>query len=58
MIQQVCYETEIRRAQTPDKYNITFYLPSKFAKILGIHTGDFLKCQLQDNKLVVEKAII
>lgn len=56
MSQQI--QTEIRRAQTPDKYSITFCFPSKFAKISEIQKGDFLKCHIEDNKLVVEKAIL
>jgi hypothetical protein len=56
MSQQVYDETQVRRVQTPDEYSFTFCFPKTFARALGIHKGDFLKCQIQDNKLMVEKA--
>jgi hypothetical protein len=58
MSQQVFVQTQIRRVQTPDEYSFMFCFPKSFARALGIHKGDFLKSQLQDNKLVVEKAIL
>lgn len=58
MSQQVYDQTEIRRVQAPDGYSFTFCFPKTFARALGIHKEDFLKCQIQDNKLVVEKAIL
>jgi hypothetical protein len=58
MSQQVYDETQVRRVQTPDEYSFTFCFPKTFARALGIHKGDFLICQIQDNKLTVEKAHI
>lgn len=49
-------EKEIRRVQalTGDR-SFTFVLPKNFAIELGIGKGDFLKCYVENNKLIVEK---
>ncbi len=58
MSQQVYDETQVRRVQTPDEYSFTFCFPKTFARTLGIQKGDFLKCHIEDAKLIVEKAIL
>jgi bifunctional DNA-binding transcriptional regulator/antitoxin component of YhaV-PrlF toxin-antitoxin module len=49
-------EKEIRRVQalTGDR-SFTLVLPKAFAIELGIGKGDFLKCHVEGNKLVVQK---
>jgi hypothetical protein len=49
-------ENEVRRVQalTGDR-SFTFVLPKSFAIELGIGKGDFLKCHVENNRLVVEK---
>ncbi len=49
-------ENEIRRVQalTGDR-SFTFVLPKAFAIELGIGKGDFLKCHVENNRLVIEK---
>jgi bifunctional DNA-binding transcriptional regulator/antitoxin component of YhaV-PrlF toxin-antitoxin module len=48
---------EIRRTQalTGDR-SLTLVLPKQFAIELGITKGDFLKCHVESNRLIVEKA--
>jgi bifunctional DNA-binding transcriptional regulator/antitoxin component of YhaV-PrlF toxin-antitoxin module len=48
---------EIRRTQalTGDR-SLTLVLPKQFAIELGIAKGDFLKCHVESNRLIVEKA--
>ena len=50
---------EIRRAQalTGDR-SLTVVLPKQFATQLGIGKGDFLKCHVENNRLILEKAVI
>ena len=50
-------EIEIRRAQalTGDR-SLTVVLPKHFANQLRISKGDFLKCYVKDNRLILEKA--
>ena len=53
-----CYarESEIRRVQAlTGERSFTFVLPKTFAIELGIGKGDFLKCHIENDKLVVEK---
>lgn len=47
---------EIRKIQalTGDR-SFTFVLPKHFAIRLGIEKGDFLKCWINEDKLIVEK---
>jgi hypothetical protein len=49
-------ENQIRRVQalTGDR-SFTFVLPKMFAIELGIGKGDFLKCRIDGNRLVIEK---
>ena len=49
--------TEIRRVQAlQGERSLTLVLPKVFAIRLGIGKGDFLKCCIEDNRLIVEKA--
>jgi Antidote-toxin recognition MazE, bacterial antitoxin len=50
-------EIEIRRAQalTGDR-SLTVVLPKHFANQLGISKGDFLKCYIENNQLILQKA--
>ena len=50
-------EIEIRRAQalTGDR-SLTVVLPKQFANQLGIGKGDFLKCHVENDRLILEKA--
>lgn len=49
-------ENEITRIQAlTGERSFTFVLPKAFAVELGIGKGDFLKCHIEHNKLVVEK---
>ena len=49
-------ENEIRRVQAlTGERSFTFVLPKSFAIELGIGKGDFLKCHVENNRLVVEK---
>jgi hypothetical protein len=52
-------EIEIRRAQalTGDR-SLTVVLPKQFATQLGIGKGDFLKCRIENNRLILEKAVL
>jgi hypothetical protein len=52
-------EIEIRRAQalTGDR-SLTVVLPKQFAIQLGISKGDFLKCRVENHRLILEKAIV
>jgi antitoxin component of MazEF toxin-antitoxin module len=52
-------DNEIRTLQTlPDKRSFTLCVPKAFVRLLGIHKGDFLKCHVENNKLVVEDQFI
>ena len=47
---------EIRRVQAlQGDRSFTLVLPKEFAVRLGIGKGDFLKCSVDDRRLVVEK---
>jgi antidote-toxin recognition MazE-like antitoxin len=52
-------EIEIRRAQalTGDR-SLTVVLPKQFANQLRIGKGDFLKCHVENDRLILEKAIV
>lgn len=50
------YQTEIRRVQAlQGERSLTLVLPKQFAIELGIAKGDFLKCKIDGNRLIVEK---
>jgi len=47
---------EIRRLQAlTGERSLTLVFPKQFAIKLGIAKGDFLKCRLEGNRLIVEK---
>lgn len=47
---------ELRKVQAlQGEKSLTLVFPKEFAIRLGIGKGDFLKCSLEGNKLVVEK---
>jgi ABC-type lipoprotein release transport system permease subunit len=47
---------EVRRVQSlQGEKSFTIVLPKEFAVQLGIGKGDFLKCLVDNNKLIVEK---
>lgn len=47
---------EVRRVQAlTGLRSLTIVLPKQFAISLGIGKGDFLKCSLDGNRIVVEK---
>ena len=47
---------EIRRVQAlQGERSFTIVLPKEFAVGLGIGKGDFLKCSVEDRRLIVEK---
>lgn len=52
-------EIEIRRAQalTGDR-SLTVVLPKQLATQLGISKGDFLKCRVENDRLILEKAVV
>jgi antidote-toxin recognition MazE-like antitoxin len=52
-------EIEIRRAQalTGDR-SLTVVLPKQFANQLRIGKGDFLKCHVENDRLILEKAVV
>jgi bifunctional DNA-binding transcriptional regulator/antitoxin component of YhaV-PrlF toxin-antitoxin module len=51
------YKTEVRRVQAlQGERSFTLVFPKQFAIELGIGRGDFLKCHIEDNRLIVEKA--
>ena len=46
----------VRRVQAlTGERSLTIVLPKQFAICLGIGKGDFLKCSLDGNRIVVEK---
>jgi bifunctional DNA-binding transcriptional regulator/antitoxin component of YhaV-PrlF toxin-antitoxin module len=48
---------EIRKVQAlTGERSLTLVLPKAYATELGIEKGDFLKCHINDNKLILEKA--
>jgi hypothetical protein len=52
-------EIEIRKAQalTGDR-SLTVVLPKQFATQLGISKGDFLKCRIENDRLILQKAVL
>jgi bifunctional DNA-binding transcriptional regulator/antitoxin component of YhaV-PrlF toxin-antitoxin module len=51
------YKTEVRRVQAlQGERSFILVFPKQFAIELGIGRGDFLKCHIEDNRLIVEKA--
>jgi hypothetical protein len=49
-------EIEIRRLQAlTGERSLTLVFPKQFAIDLGIGKGDFLKCHVDGNRLIVEK---
>jgi hypothetical protein len=47
---------EVRRVQSlQGEKSFTIVLPKEFAVHLGIGKGDFLKCLVDSNRLIVEK---
>jgi hypothetical protein len=47
---------EVRRVQSlQGEKSFTIVLPKEFAVQLGIGKGDFLKCLVDKNRLIVEK---
>ena len=50
------YNLEIRRVQAlQGERSFTLVFPKEFAIELGVGKGDFLKCQVDGKRLVVEK---
>jgi hypothetical protein len=48
---------EIRKVQAlTGERSLTLVLPKTYAIELGIEKGHFLKCHIEDNKLILEKA--
>jgi hypothetical protein len=49
---------ELRRVQALQRErSFTLVFPKEFAVQLGIGKGDFLKCQVNGNRLIIEKVI-
>ena len=49
---------EIRKVQAlTGERSFTLVFPKHFAVELGVGRGDFLKCQINGNRLIVEKMI-
>jgi hypothetical protein len=49
---------ELRRVQAlQGERSFTLVFPKDFAVQLGIGKGDFLKCQVNGNRLIIEKVI-
>jgi hypothetical protein len=47
---------ELRRVQgLQGERSFTLVFPKEFATELGVGKGDFLKCQIDGNRLIVEK---
>jgi hypothetical protein len=47
---------EIRRVQAlQGERSLTLVFPKEFATELGVRKGDFLKCRIKDNSLIVNK---
>jgi bifunctional DNA-binding transcriptional regulator/antitoxin component of YhaV-PrlF toxin-antitoxin module len=47
---------ELRRVQAlQGERSFTLVFPKEFARELGVGKGDFLKCQVDKNRLIVEK---
>ncbi len=47
---------ELRRVQAlQGERSVTIVFPKEFATELGVGKGDFLKCQVDGNRLIIEK---
>jgi antitoxin component of MazEF toxin-antitoxin module len=52
-------QTEIRRVQAiHGNSTFTLVLPKDFISILNLSKGDYVKCRILNNQLVIEKADI
>jgi bifunctional DNA-binding transcriptional regulator/antitoxin component of YhaV-PrlF toxin-antitoxin module len=50
------YNIEVRRVQAlHGERSFTLVFPKEFAVELGVGKGDFLKCHINNNRLIVEK---
>jgi hypothetical protein len=50
-------ETKVRRIQAIyGQRSLLLCLPIEFTHYLGINKGDYVKCSINDNQLIVEKA--
>jgi hypothetical protein len=50
-------ETKLRRIQAIyGQRSLLLCLPIEFTHYLGISKGDYVKCSIDDNQLIVEKA--
>jgi antitoxin component of MazEF toxin-antitoxin module len=50
-------QTEIRKLQgIHGDSTFTLVLPKNFISILNLSKGDYLKCKISNNQLIVEKA--
>jgi bifunctional DNA-binding transcriptional regulator/antitoxin component of YhaV-PrlF toxin-antitoxin module len=50
------YNIEVRRVQAlHGERSFTLVFPKEFAVELGVGKGDFLKCHVDNNRLIVEK---
>ena len=50
------YNIEVRRVQAlRGERSFTLVFPKEFAVELGVGKGDFLKCHVDNNRLIVEK---
>jgi hypothetical protein len=50
-------ETKLRRIQAIyGQRSLLLCLPIEFTNYLGISKGDYVKCSIADNQLIVEKA--
>jgi antitoxin component of MazEF toxin-antitoxin module len=57
--QEQISQTEIRKVQAiHGNSTFTLVLPKDFVSVLNISKGDYLKCKILDNQLVIEKADI
>lgn len=50
-------DIEIRKVQAlTGERSLTLVLPKNYATELGIEKGNFLKCHIEDHRLILEKA--
>ena len=50
-------QTEIRKVQAiHGNSTFTIVLPKDFVSILNLSKGDYIKCKISSNQLVIEKA--
>ena len=49
-------DIQVRRIQAlTGERSLTLVFPKQFATQLGVQKGDFLKCHVENNRLIVEK---